>query len=556
MLFLAGGLFLFSACGPGLESGADGAVMSVGERSLFRENLNSSFERYRGDTLSIDVLKKNILARELFIAHAEELGLDSDREVARLIHERSREILQAEWVAFHLDQVEIADQVVRDFWETMGTGVSYTCFYHQDSLITDSVLTLVRNGEDLSRLAVEIGMDEVIRQSGGNITLADRNFSNTMDFPYLIESEAGDIIEPFPVTLGWRMFQIDSTWTYTPEPFESDSQRIASMLLARSRESRKKFLEDSLKTAYNVQVDMEALQLMAENADEQGYAFGAFQLDEEEMVVVAWDGGSRDLFSVTENVMGLPPYYPRYADNVQWLGDYARRLALFDIEMQEASALGLDTIPDVERRLQAKRWEAVLDKYYEEVISLRIVSDSASVNEVYLDIREDLPILESRVFDVLFLADTGKIEAAEAMMASGEDALAAIDQFEVFPPILAPGEETITEPLKRSMIPENDRDALFDLVPGEEAIVMLSDSTALWFRLSHVNEERIPTFEEIRDRVVAEANQKYETEAIEALVDSLSDVYHPYIDEGYFEGFYIPAETDSASSTDSTLEVI
>jgi len=224
--------------------------------------------------------------------------------------------------------------------------------------------------------------------------------------------------------------------------------------------------------------------------------------------------------------------------------------------MQEAILLGLDTIPQIAHRLDGKHWEAVLDKYYEMVISVRIVSDSASINDVYLDIRDNYPVQESRVFNVLYLENTDRMEAAEAMMISGNDVLAAIDQFETFPPILAEGEETITIPLQRPMIPEKDRDALFNLIPGEEAVIILSDSTGLWFRLDKINEERTALFDDIRERVVAEANQRFETEVIEALVDSLSAVYHPYVDEEYFKEFYIPVEADSVSSTDSSLEVI
>ncbi len=556
IIFVAGAAVLFLACGRNVENAADGAVISVGERHIYPENISESFERYRGDTLSVNIFRDNIVARELFIAHAVDLGLDNDREVVRLVHERSREILQAEWLAYWLDKVEMSDNEVRDFWEKMGTGISYTCFYHEDSLFMDSVFSMVKAGEDLSDLVVEFAVDDIVRQTRGQINISDKNFSNAQDHEYLISAEAGDIIDPFPVTTGWRMLQIDSVWTYETEPFETDSQRIASMLLARNREARKIFLEDSLKTARNVHADSEVIRLIAENADARGIMFGVFQPEEESLIAVSWDGGSRTLFSMTENIQGLPDYFPRDTDNIRWLTDYARRLALFDIEMDEAIRLGLDTIPDVAHMLEAKLWEAVLDKYYEVVISTRIVSDSATLNNVYLDIRDDLPINESRVFHVLFLENNEKLNTAEAMMASGDDILAAVDQFELFPPILAEGEETITRPLESMMVPEGDRETLFSLIQGEEAIVTLSDSTALWFRLDEINEERIPSFDDIRDRVISEAEQRMETETIEVLVDSLSVVYHPYIDEEYFRGFYIPAEEDSVTSTESPTEVI
>ncbi len=553
-LIFAGSVLLFSSCGQGMADGTDGAVISVGERAVFPENVGESFERYRGDTLSVDIFKENIIARELFIAHAIDLGLDNDREVVRITHERAREILQAQWLSHSLDQVELEPEEALHFWETMGNGISYTCFYHPDSLLMDSLLAVVEDGGSLSDLAAEIGMDAMLRQTRGNISIVDVNYSNTMDHDYLISARAGDIIPPFPVTLGWRMLRIDSTWTYTPDSFESDSQRITSMLLARTREARKIFLEDSLKTVYNVQVYLDVVNLMAENADADHMMFGTFQPEEEDLLAVTWDGGSRTLFSVTENIMGLPGHLPRQTDNVQWLEDYARRLALFDIQMEEAIKMGLDTFPDVGRRLDAKHWEAVLDKYYEVEISVRILFDSAMINEVYMDIREDYPIEESRIFHVLFLADAERIEIAEAMMLSGDDLLASMDQFEIFPPILAQDQETITIPLTAAMIPENDRETLFNLLSGEEAIVVLSDSTAIWLRLDSINEERIPALEDIRGRVVSETEQRLETQAIEALVDSLSGVYHLYVDEEYFEGFYTPAEVDSVGL--STTEVI
>jgi hypothetical protein len=43
---------------------------------------------------------------------------------------------------------------------------------------------------------------------------------------------------------------------------------------------------------------------------------------------------------------------------------------------------------------------------------------------------------------------------------------------------------------------------------------------------------------------------------IQALVDSLSEEYHLYVDQEYFESYYVPLEADSTSETESSLEVI
>ncbi len=546
---------LFSGCGKTFQDGADGSVISVGDRTIFPEDIGQSFERYRGDSLSIGVFKDNVIARELFITHALDLGIGEDRQVLRLTHERSREVLQTEWLNFYLGMVEVGPEEARNFWSRMGTGVSYTSFYHSDSLLMDSVRTLVTEGAHLSTFALELGMDDIVRRTSGRITLNERSYSNVNDLEFLMTASEGDIIDPFPIALGWRMLQIDSMWTYDAPSFETDSQRIATMLLSREREARKIVLEDSLKVAYNVEVDMDVLNLMADRADSRGRMFGIFEAVEDTMTVVTWEGGSRDIFSVTQNITGLPANFPRVTNDAEWLAVYSIRLAMFDIEMQEAIELGLDTIPEIEKRLNTKRWEILLDRYYEDVIAVRIDVDPAAVQAVYMEIRDDIPVPETRVFHTLYLSNSEKIEAADELMASGEDMLANIDQFELFPPILAEGEETITNPVPRAMIPEDNRETLFTLLPNEEAIVTLTDSTALWFRLDSVNEEHVPELEEIRDRVSAEVAQRAETEAIKTLVDSLSSEYHLYVNEEYFEGFYLPLEEDSASTAESSLEV-
>lgn len=550
-------IVVLSACGTtSYPEGTDGSVISVEDRSVFPESIGDSFERFRGDTTSVDIFKENIIARELFIVDAIATGLEEDREVQRLTHERTREILQAQWLDYSLGQVELSLEEVVDFWETMGTGVQYTCFYHSDSLIMDSVLSMVQDGRHLSEFAASLAVDQMLAQSRGHITLDDRNFANVMDLDYLSEAEPGDIITPFPVTMGWRMLQIDSMWTYEVAPFAEDSSRIHSMLLSREREDTKKFLEDSLKTAYNVQVDMEAIEMIAENASENGSSFGIFGIDKEDIIVVSWDGGERSIYSVTNNILGLPGYYPRSTDNVKWLEDYAVRLAMFDIEMQEAQILGLDTIPEVAYQINSKRWENLLDKYYEVVIAPRINPDSVLINDVYLELREEMPIPENRTFHVLFLASTEKIAEAEAMMVAEVDVLAEMDQFEIFPPILLEGEQTLSIPLSKSQIPPDNQEELFNLALGDEAIISLSDSTSLWLKLENIEEERIPTYEDIRDRVIAEANQRVETATIETLVDSLSNEYHVYVNEEYFQQFYVPAEPDSASVIEGAEEVI
>ncbi len=176
-------LSVLAGCGSNPRPEVPGAVISVAGRSVLDSEVAGSFEEHRGDSTAVTVLRDNILARELFLAHAEELGAYDDPEVQRMLHERRREILQNAWVAHELDKVESDYEEVREFWETLGTGVRYTALALRDSLLMDSVATMVREGEHLSVFAVEFGLEDITRSTAGRIEISDRNYANIMDLP-------------------------------------------------------------------------------------------------------------------------------------------------------------------------------------------------------------------------------------------------------------------------------------------------------------------------------------------------------------------------------------
>lgn len=548
-------LILLAGCGSNPRPGAPGAVISVGSRSVLDSDVAGAFEEYRGDSTAVTVLRDNILARELFLAHAEELDVYNDIEVQRQLHERRREILQNAWIAHELDKVESDDQAVRDFWQSLGTGVRYTALALRDSLLMDSVATMVRAGEHLSVFAAELGLEDITRSTAGRIEIPDRNYANLMDLDHLSDLTEGDIIGPFTVPVGYRILQIDSVWTYEPAPFQEDSARIASMLLGRAREERKKFAEDSLRTSHGVSVNPEAIEMLVSRATQDARSYEPFTEDEEAVTAVTWDGGSRNVYSMYRNAMNLPSYLPRNTLSYEWTQNYAEQLALYDIEMQEAEELGLDTLEVNATRLRRKEMETVLDYYYDLVIEPRIQVDSVLMNQVYNEIREDHPVPESRVFNVLLLSDPSRISTAEEMLEAGEDILGAADRFEIFPPILEEGESYRTVPLQGPMIPEGIREILFALTPGEETIVSLNESSALWFSLLSIDPEHIPELGEIRDRVFSVATQRMETQVIEGLVDSLEAAYHPYVNEDFFLEYLIPLETSGVSEPENAEEL-
>ncbi|PIE52748.1 hypothetical protein CSA37_04825 [Candidatus Fermentibacteria bacterium] len=545
-------LLILMACGSAGGPGVPGAVITIGDRSVTADDVTESFERYRGDTLSVNILKENIIARELFLAHAFELELDQDREGARLSHERAREYLQSALLEHMLGLVESDYEAVRAFWNSLGTSVEYRALAVRDPLVMDTVVTRLQEGVSLSTLAVKYGIDPITIQSEGLISLQDRMYSNLMDLePLSGNLEPGQIIGPFEVPVGLRILQIDSVWTYEPGPFSGDSARIARLLLARAREARKQFIEDSLKTNAQIEINQEAIALLAQGSVNNGREFRDFTPEENEITVLSWNSGSRDVYSVSENIEHLPVYLPRETDNLFWLEEYAVRLALFDMEMEAAQQLGLDTVPETAEKIRIASMEILLDSYYEQVISPRIQPDSALLQELYLEVRDDYPVEESRVYNVLLLESQSAIHRAEEIMGSGEDMLDYAENFKQFPQILAEGEEYLTVPLTMNTIPENDRLVMFSMETGDEQLISLADTVSLWFRLVEIIPAHTSEFDEIRDVILNLASQKLETEIIEGLVDSLEAVYHPYVDEEFFTSFYVSAETDSLPAQES-----
>jgi hypothetical protein len=90
------------------------------------------------------------------------------------------------------------------------------------------------------------------------------------------------------------------------------------------------------------------------------------------------------------------------------------------------------------------------------------------------------------------------------------------------------------------------------LEPGEALICSLEAGFHVYFRLEEIIPAHRPLLEEIRSTLEPRVMAEVEVAVIAALVDSLKEVYHPYIDEEFFLSFSTPA--DSTAETSSTEE--
>lgn len=531
---LAATFLILASCGSEVPSGA---VMAVGDRVLYPEDVTSAMQRARGDSTAVRVMTDNILARELFLVHAGELGLDTIPNIRREMYERRREVLQNAYINRIQEDVTVTPEEVRAFTDSLDIQVIYSAFYTSDGNILDEFLSRLEQGEDFNSLVSLHASDALTRETGGRVGPLFLARTNRHDYSALRSLEPGQISEPFPRLPGWRMVRLDSIWHQEADPELLERQNLDAALLALRRESRRIEAQDSLLSWVDLRIDTGACSLIASRARATWGDYEPFSLDEQRMAAITWNGGERSLIDLAMNIVSLPPSMPRDATDPQWIADYAFYLGLYDAQAMVAITMGLDTIPQNARLMARREAETLLDQYHSHVLAHRITVDEDLLNQHFLAARDTMVIPEARVF--VHAAGLGHEQVAllNAIHTRGDDPVEQSDQLTFIPDLSRSPGSAVTRPMTEQDFPEPFRVRLMGLQPGESMICSLESDFHVYFRLQEVIPDHAPELEEIRHILEPRVLFEVETMVIAELVDSLKSVYRPFIDREFFDSF-------------------
>ena len=554
MLLTVTALLVLSGCG---EAPADpDAAITIADESISYAELEELLSVFQGDSARIETVVENLINSRMVLIDARNRGLDTLPEIQRYMYEREREQLQGIWLARILEEkVVLPPDTVREFYDQLGTMVVYTVMNVQDSILCDSLRQLALNGTDLGDLVEEyttIPYDVHIR---GSIGPVDRMRMSQGDRELIADLEQGSISMPGLFASGWRFLRVDSMYLEEVEPFEEISEFIGQYILSHLREEYKQVLEDSMRTSLDLTVGEGIPDLVAGHALDDIGEYLPYTDDELSMDAYTFDGGSRTLLSLVENIAALPPMMPRSPTDPEWVEGYCRILGLYDIMAMEGRALGLDTLPEVVYIVERRTNGRILDEYYAQVIDNRLVPTEEELEVAYVENSDMLLIPLKRVFECIGAIGPEQVETLTRIVSLGEEPFSRPGVLTLLTDLTAPEESILTGPITMLDMPSPWDSLLFGANLGETVFCTLSTERILIFRPIEEIPERMATMEEARGQLVELLTTEREEEIVSALVDSLRSVYHYHVDRDYVNGFIIEGEESAPGSTAETQPV-
>lgn len=542
-------LVLFCACGPSVP---EGAVMAVGDRVLYPEDVTPTMERVAGDTTAVRVMIDNILARELFLQHAHDLGLDTIPENRRVLYERRREILQNAYTGLLNSRITLDSAAFQAFKDSLPIMVEYSAFFSADSATIELFMSRLALGEDFNSLVSELSTDAFVRETGGRTGPIPLVRTSREDYAVLRNLAPGEVGSPYLFRPGWRILKLDDL-----RRVESDSQalndnELEMVFLSLSRESLRHRTQDSLASAVNLEISLQACSLLSSRATSARGDHDPFSPEEGSVAAITWNGGSRSIESLANNILDLPGAIPRDARDPSWVANYAFWIGLYDVQAMVATSMGLDTLPENAAMIGRRQAEALLDMYYLEVLQSRMVMDEELLQQHYLAVSDTMTVPERLTFTHVAAQGGEQVQLLNRLFLEGSDPSQSAEQLTFIPQLSASQGSALTRPMDLSEFPEAYRERVAALEPGEALICSLEAGFHVYFRLEEIIPEHRPLLEEIRSTLEPGVMAEVETVVIASLVDSLKEVYHPYIDEVFFHTFDAPA--DSTGDTSSTEE--
>jgi len=540
------------------------AAVIIEDQTISYAQLELILGRQNGDSLMVEGALDNLINSRLVMYDARNRGFDRLPEIEMYAYEREREHLQNLWLSTILEEkVTLPPDTVREFYDQMGTMVIYTAMNVQDSLLCDSLRNLTLAGADLGDLVEAHSSIEYDRQIRGSIGPSDLMRVSDNDRELLTGLQEGDVSHMGLFSSGWRFLYVDSMYQVENEPFEEISEFIGQYILSHLREDYKQSLEDSMRVVRDLTIMEDIPSLVASHAVDDTGEYMPYSEEELTSSAYTFDGGSRSLHSLVENISNLPPMMPREPTNPEWVEGYCWMLGLYDIMALEGRILGYDTLPDIVATVEQRVNGRILDIYYEQVIGPRLIPTEEEIQEAYNENTSMLIIPEMRTFEAIGAVGEEELEVLTRTIEMGEEPFDQTDELTLLTDLTLPDEQVLTRMMSIDEFPSPWDSLLFSADIGEMVLCTLSTDRIVVFCPIESEPERAAELEEAREELQALISSEMEEEIVSALVDSLRSVYHYEVDRDFVNGFIIEGdgsvqeqvvETESVPSDSQSTE--
>ncbi len=469
--------------------------------------------------------KKQFLERMidayLMLAAAESLGIDKFPNVEEWIRRRRvGELENALNARATKGRVHVDSSEVEQLYKKRLTQITARHIVVGTYELAEALLDSIKAGVPFEDLATRYSKDPSAARGGYVGTVRWGDFSDRW-CEHAFALEPKEVSEPFMVEGGYAIIKVEAKNTMEPENPEAERKRIYNYLYKQKYFSELQAFRDSLRLAYQVDLDEHAVidlaARFAKKMQEMGLTSTVIDADvvpdlseaKRKTPIVTFRGGSMTYGEVVDLILAQPFPVRPHLDNPDELMTFISRNLVDTLSVMEAVKLGLDKIPEVSTPIEKVKQKRMIQAFY------RYITKDVDVPEDSLR-----AYFQAHVNDYItepgYVASkivVGTKEAADSVMMRLEagEAFEDIARERSRDPFTAPyGGDMGFTPL--------GKDTEFDgfvaqMSPGDKRIFRsLEGYVVLWLR--EKRESHIPTFEEAKHRVRTDLLPSYKDQVL------------------------------------------
>jgi len=387
----------------------------------------------------------------------------------------------------------------------------------------DSILTLVRGGEDFSRLASEFSEDPGSKEKGGDLGFFERRMMVKEFDEAAFNLDTNQVSDVVKTNFGFHIIKLTGKKPYPT--YEEDRENLKKMFERQSYQVKREEFVNNLDTKYNYQVNEETVNYILTKSDSSA------KLDSEHPKFQEF--ADKTLFTYANKFVTAAEFFEKLADKK----DYYKKIITEDILKGAIKAVREDYLLK-EEALNLEKTDSefadLMDDYsngififklQEEEVWNKIEIDSSKLNQYYLSTKENYKFPDRISFAEIFSAKDSVINSYYEQLQAGTD-------FES----LASNTERLAMKNKGGVYPLNDikTSPLYEEAnnlekPGDYSKPIKVTGGFAIVKLIEKDPARLKTFEEARAEV-AGAFQENESKRLENdYIERLKRRYEPVV---------------------------
>jgi parvulin-like peptidyl-prolyl isomerase len=415
-------------------------VAMVNDRMIslaeFERIYNLMDDRYLPDGEGFEKHKaflETMIDKEVMALKADELGYDKKKSVQEGMKAYRRLGLQAAYLKFRVaDEVKITDQMLRDYYESMGTTVTMKQILCDTKEDAEVVYNLLKDGNDFESVCKQHSRGPDAEDGGKAMTVAFGRFMPELEKPIFAQPIDG-ITEPLESPYGWfivKVLKIDKT--PQTQSFEAAKSEIEP--LVRNLEERRKMNEVSERVREKAGTEWyeENILLILEALPPDRPLTNPPRREDEKYPLLNFDEADlgKPVLSYKDKVFTIEQFSDLY-DRTSFFERPKReyrtggikgllmKLMMNELVEDEMNTSGIEKHPELVRIMNNKHEELMVTIMFEELVTKQTVVTTNDIRTYYRDNMENYKFPEQRRFGIILTNDEATADEAHEKLVAG-----------------------------------------------------------------------------------------------------------------------------------------